>query len=136
MQIKKRFQNGEDISTGTDLFFGDDENLVDGAMIPFELTIFGDSLNEGDTLRFEQLTISNGFIDFLDAFNNQLNGGTPFSTPPAPVEGNIVNINDENELVLGFFETSSLFAIETEVSEGKSVILTPGFEIPDFVIPE
>ena len=33
---------------------------------------------------------------------NTQNG--PFSTPPAPIKGNILNINDSNSVVFGYFK--------------------------------
>ena len=35
------------------------------------------------------------------------NVGGLFDTPPATIRGNIYNINDESELVLGYFEASA-----------------------------
>ena len=39
--------------------------------------------------------------------------GSIFDTPPAPINGNIYNINDPEERVLGFFEVSSVDTIRT-----------------------
>jgi len=34
--------------------------------------------------------------------------GSIFDTPPAPIKGNIYNIKNEEEIVLGYFEVSSV----------------------------
>jgi len=39
--------------------------------------------------------------------------GSIFDTPPAPINGNIYNINDPEERVLGFFEVSAVDTIRT-----------------------
>ena len=40
--------------------------------------------------------------------DQSINTGTLADTPPAPLRGNIRNIKDANELVLGYFSTSSV----------------------------
>lgn len=39
--------------------------------------------------------------------------GSIFDTPPAPIPGNIYNVNDPDEIVLGFFEVSTVDTIRT-----------------------
>jgi len=39
--------------------------------------------------------------------------GSIFDTPPAPINGNIYNVNDPDERVLGFFEVSAVDTIRT-----------------------
>ena len=39
--------------------------------------------------------------------------GSIFDTPPAPIRGNIYNVNDPSELVLGYFEVSTVDTIRT-----------------------
>ena len=39
--------------------------------------------------------------------------GTVFDTPPASIPGNIVNVNDESDKVLGFFELTSVDTVRT-----------------------
>jgi hypothetical protein len=39
--------------------------------------------------------------------------GSIFDTPPAPVRGNVHNVNDPDDIVLGFFEVSSVDTIRT-----------------------
>jgi len=42
--------------------------------------------------------------------------GSIFDTPPAPIKGNIYNIDDPDDTVLGFFEVSSVDTIRTRTS--------------------
>jgi len=42
--------------------------------------------------------------------------GSIFDTPPAPIKGNIYNIYDPDEVVLGFFEVSAIDTIRTRTS--------------------
>jgi hypothetical protein len=39
--------------------------------------------------------------------------GSIFDTPPAPIKGNIYNVNDPDETVLGFFEVSAVDTVRT-----------------------
>ncbi len=39
--------------------------------------------------------------------------GSIFDTPPAPIRGNVYNVNDPGELVLGYFEVSAVDTIRT-----------------------
>ena len=98
----KVFINGKDESIGNNQFTADDEGLVDGAAIPFELAWFLDSVGIGDTVSVEQLTLNEESYRYILALQQQFNGGGPFSTPPAPVEGNLFR-EDEDEFVLGVF---------------------------------
>lgn len=119
--VWKLFLNGEDQSIGNNLFTADDDGLQDGARIPFELAWFPDELEVGDTVEIEQMTISNSSFDYFEQLSNQINGGGPFSTPPAPVIGNIKNVDDDSELVLGVFIVSSVHSIEQVVSPLNTV---------------
>ena len=49
----------------------------------------------------------------VDAVSNQQ--GSIFDTPPAAIQGNMFNVNDPNELVLGFFSAASV-TVNHEVS--------------------
>ena len=104
----KIYRNGEDLSIGNNLIYQNDEALTDGAIIPYQLALFTDSLGIGDTIKVEQMKIPTVAFDYFFQLQQQFNGGGPFSTPPAPVEGNLFNVNDSEELVLGVFIVSSV----------------------------
>jgi hypothetical protein len=59
-------------------------------------------------IEVRQQIISKKVFDFLDAINKQNgNSGGIFDTPPFPIEGNIHNVDDPKEIVLGYFAASS-----------------------------
>lgn len=49
----------------------------------------------------------------LKSLANQ--AGTVFDLPPAPLPGNIININDEDELVLGYFDVAAVDTVRARV---------------------
>jgi hypothetical protein len=55
-----------------------------------------------------QQIISKKQFDFLEAVNKQnQNSGGVFDTPPFPIEGNIHNVDDPSEIILGYFTAAS-----------------------------
>jgi hypothetical protein len=54
------------------------------------------------------------------------NTGSPFDIPPAPIASNIANVNDPDEIVLGYFEACR--------QTNQRFFLVPGF-IPYFIEP-
>lgn len=44
--------------------------------------------------------------------------GTIFDPPPAPIPGNMYNVNDQDETVLGFFETTAIDTVRTFLQRG------------------
>lgn len=56
----------------------------------------------------QQNSLTPGAYRFLKLIQDQaVNSGTLADTPPAPIQGNVVNTNDKNELVIGYFTASS-----------------------------
>lgn len=74
--------------------------------------IFGIYSNEdiktGDQLDFTLNGISEGYFNYLQVLLSIAgsSGGSPFQSPPATVRGNIVNTNNVDNYVLGFFSVS------------------------------
>ena len=90
-----------------DDFFGQDpageywENLI----------TFDYDLIEGDSVYIEQITVSLEEFDFRTTLSNSESSSAFeafFGTTPAPVESNIHNANNENELEIGFFGAHSV----------------------------
>lgn len=52
----------------------------------------------------------------VDRIINQT--GTVFDVPPATVKGNVMNINDENDVALGYFEAAAVDTAHTFVTRG------------------
>ncbi|MCK3684260.1 DUF4249 domain-containing protein [Maribellus sp. YY47] len=102
------------------LAFASDE-LVDGNYIyDFEiLTDFEDKEEDkvfhmGDTVRVEQLSISEASYDFYFGLINQAFSGSPFSVPPANVPGNLTS--SDGKRVLGLFSAR-------DISVGESIVI-------------
>ena len=100
------FVNGQMLNDPFNLIVTDDR-LVDGNVIRnWDLAY---ELQVGDYLEIHQMSISERAYNYWTLIFDQItNFGGPFSTPPAPVEGNIYNVNDKNETVLGFFGVSKV----------------------------
>ncbi|WP_242928787.1 DUF4249 domain-containing protein [Pontibacter vulgaris] len=59
-------------------------------------------------LKVYQHTISEEAYEFFRVMEQQSGStGTVFDPPPAEIKGNLFNINDENERVIGFFDASA-----------------------------
>ncbi|MCU1382680.1 MAG: hypothetical protein JWL71_1377, partial [Acidobacteria bacterium] len=62
----------------------------------------------------QQQSLTPAAYRFLKLLQDQtVNTGTLADTPPAPIQGNVVNVNDKNELVIGFFTASSVSEYRT-----------------------
>ena len=94
--------NGEEQQEPFDIFVGSDE-FVDGNIIP-NFNVTGDLYSQLDTVTIIQERISRDAREFLELLQQQTAFvGGPFDSPPAPIRGNIRNINDPDDLALGFF---------------------------------
>ncbi|EAY24360.1 DUF4249 domain-containing protein [Microscilla marina] len=82
--------------------------LISGTEEGFDLAELSDN-NTKSFVKVYQTSISQKAYDFLQALNSQSNNNLgPFSTPPAPIRGNIINNNDEKDFALGFFTVSGV----------------------------
>jgi len=71
--------------------------------------INGRKLQRRYSLLVKQYALSERAYNFWENVQEQQeNAGSVFAPPPSPIPGNIYNINDDRELVLGFFQASSL----------------------------
>lgn len=69
-----------------------------------------DKLKAGDQLLFSLEGISLRYFNYMNQLLNIAGsaGGSPFSTPPATLRGNIVNQTNESEYPLGYFHLSEV----------------------------
>lgn len=69
-----------------------------------------EKLKAGDQLLFSLEGISIRYYNYMNQLLNIAgsNGGSPFSTPPVSLRGNIVNQTNENEYPLGYFHLSEI----------------------------
>jgi hypothetical protein len=62
----------------------------------------------------QQNSVTPGAYRFLKLIQDQaVNSGTLADTPPAPIQGNVFNTKDKNELIIGFFTASSVAEYRT-----------------------
>ena len=67
-------------------------------------------LKAGDQLLFSLEGISLRYYNYMEKLLNisGSGGGSPFSTPPATLRGNIINQSNENDYPLGYFHLSEI----------------------------
>lgn len=112
----RQFINGEYQNRPLDIIIASDE-FVDGNFIT-ELEITVQPLQAGDTCRVEQQSISREAFDFLFLVRDQTAFvGSIFDSPPVPIPGNLFNVEDPEEEVLGFFGVSAVSSAEVVVEE-------------------
>ncbi len=109
------FINGA-LQQGTDNLYIASDKLVNGNS-GLGLAFFRHRLQQGDSARVEQLSVSGAAYDFMSLLKDQASGGSQFSTPPAPVRGNVVALSEEENFALGFFMVSAV--------SGKKITITP-----------
>lgn len=101
------YVNGEKQSEPEDLFF-DSDRLIDGNE-GLTISFYRDALVVGDTALVEQMTISENAYEFLNLLYQQtVSGGSQFAPPPAPIKGNMVNVEDNQDYALGYFMVSAV----------------------------
>jgi hypothetical protein len=94
--------NGIEQQEPFDIFVTNDE-FVNGNPIP-EFNVTEELYSEPDTVTIIQEHISREAFDFLSLLQQQTAFvGGPFDTPPAPIVGNVKNLDDPDKNALGFF---------------------------------
>lgn len=69
-----------------------------------------------------QLSITEGAYNYWNKVNLVANQtGSIFDAPPAEVRGNLFNVNDPQEIVLGYFEVSNTDSLRGFITEGDLV---------------
>lgn len=107
--------NGEFRNEPFDLFYASDDFLDGNDVIGFAVN--DDWVYEGDELIVEQISISESYYEYLDLIWQQtaIVGGL-FDSPPAPITGNIIDLDDRSKPVYGFFNASAIDRIEGVVT--------------------
>ncbi|WP_373495456.1 DUF4249 domain-containing protein [Aquiflexum sp.] len=80
-----------------------------------------------------QLSINRGAFEYWGKINIMINNqGSLFDIPPAPVFGNISNVEDQNDLVLGYFEVakSKITRIYTTRADVPFYLVEPCLYMP------
>lgn len=62
-----------------------------------------ENLQTGDVVQISLYGISERFFNYISLLESQAGDGGPFTTTPAQLTGNCVNVDDPNKEVLGYF---------------------------------
>ncbi|MEO1262831.1 MAG: DUF4249 domain-containing protein [Bacteroidota bacterium] len=110
----KQYVNDEYLNEPFDLLYASDEFVDGNPIIGFEIN--EDPLELEDSFRVEQLSISEAAFEFFSQVQLQTAFvGSLFDSPPAPIEGNIVNLNPDGPEALGFFGVSAVSTASTVI---------------------
>lgn len=110
----RAFLNGVEYQQPYDNFVASDE-FVDGNYIP-EFNVTDELYSKGDTVRIIQEHIQRSQYEFINLLVSQTADlGGPFDNPPAPIIGNITNVDDPNKYGLGYFGTAAQSIAEVVV---------------------
>lgn len=74
-----------------------------------------EDIKSGDEIDFTINGISEGYFNYMQvllSIAGSASGGGPFQSPPATVRGNIVNTNNIDNYVLGFFSVSETATVK------------------------
>jgi len=105
------YDRAEDLILITDRFFN-------GKRFGFELSSL--LFQADDTVTVEQYTIDESAFNYLKNLNTQAIGlGKSNSTPPSQVIGNLKNINDDQEVVLGYFGMSGVSSRQIVIKKNQ-----------------
>lgn len=112
-------------SKARDITVATDENLQNGVEFKEDDFLFQNRpLKVGDEVYIEQMAITEEAGQFwLDLSTQASNSGGLFDTPPAPIKGNIINVNDEKDVVLGFFGTENVVSSEKMIIEDRGFVV-------------
>ncbi len=106
----KVFVNDELVGDPEDLAFARDDFVGEFVI---DVEIFQGEMKPGDSVRVQQLSITESYYDFLAVlFEQTAFIGGLFDPPPAPIRGNIRNVDDPNDYGLGYFNASDIDVAE------------------------
>jgi hypothetical protein len=96
------------------------ENTVLAGYLPDD----GGRFDEKYLVRLEQFSLSREAFQFYDLLNEQLSiDGDIFDPPPAGTNGNIINVSDPTQRVIGYFHASDIYVDSIYIE--NSLIETP-----------
>ncbi len=115
----KVFINDKLVGDPEDLAFARDDFIGEFVI---DVEIFRGEMRPGDSVQVQQLSITESYYDFLAVlFEQTAFIGGLFDPPPAPIRGNIRNVDDPNDYGLGYFNASDIdvaaIVIEKEEEE-------------------
>lgn len=112
----KLYLNDELKNKPFDLIISDDA-LYDGSEV-YDVQYNEDPLVPGDKVKIEMYSLTKEAYNYLNIVREQITSGRGlFDAPPAVVRGNIKNVNNPNEVVLGYFGVSEVDTKEILIEE-------------------
>lgn len=109
----KLFVNGKYSEKAESIYLENDQ-LFNGKLKT--IVFSSDTLEENDEIIIQQFSISKSSYEFWSLLKTQAtNLGTPFSPPPALIEGNIQNLQNPDEIIIGHFDVNGKTFIEGRV---------------------
>ena len=103
----KQYVNDEYLKEPFDLLYASDEFVDGNPILAFEVNT--DPLELGDHYRIQQSSISEEAYEFFFQLQNQTAFiGSLFDSPPAALNGNIVNLDPSGKKALGYFGVSAV----------------------------
>ncbi|MEO1253485.1 MAG: DUF4249 domain-containing protein [Bacteroidota bacterium] len=101
------FLKNNTIFTEPELITIQNDRLFNGNFIPNNFRNF--NYSSGDEMTVQLASISRSTHDYLSLLKSQITTlGTSSGTTPAIVNGNLFNVNDSGQLVLGYFGTIAI----------------------------
>lgn len=123
------------LTESDDILSSENDWLRDGQNIKNQMVMFipfYQYLNKKMILTIYQHVISEGAYNYFKALKNQAEStGSMFDAPPTELKGNIFNVNDKSEKVIGYFE-ASLASQATITIIGLDI----DYKIPIFDFPD
>ncbi len=123
------------INESDEILSSENDWLRDGHRIENQMVMFipfYQYMNKKMVLTVYQHTISEQAYQYFKALKNQAEStGSMFDAPPTELKGNIFNVRDKSEKVIGFFE-ASLASSATITINGLEI----DYEIPAFDYPD
>lgn len=111
----KGFRNGKLLNEPNQLILLSDQFINGASALPNFIPEFRYSF--GDTIQVELHSLTKTGFDFFQLLKSQTNSlGRSSGTSPAMLIGNLKNLNDESQIVLGFFGASSVSSDTTIIN--------------------
>jgi len=104
--------NGEERNRPEDLFLFDDK-FTDGIL--FNIRAINVNMKLGDQVTLKHASLTEAGYKYFEQLSDQLSSGIIPNAPPSIVLGNIKNVNDSTEIVLGYFGASAVSISQIEI---------------------
>jgi hypothetical protein len=104
--------NGEERNSPKDLFLFDDK-FTDGIL--FNIKAINVTMKIGDQVTLQHASLTEKGYKYFEQLSDQLSSGIIPNAPPSIILGNIKNIKDSTEIVLGYFGASAVSVSQIDI---------------------